>query len=90
MVDEVKPLGPGEGDPDKQAQLSPFSEEEIRTLALPPNPSAGHGWCEGGKCYVSCGNGWMKLVDGARHIPCAEARSGWWYMCGGTKYFPTC
>jgi hypothetical protein len=81
MIEENGPTG----------QLVAPDEDELRLFALPQNPEDGHGWCEGGKCWVAC-DGWKKLVDDKReHITCERARrEKWTYKCKGNTRVSTC
>jgi hypothetical protein len=74
----------------KKATLAEIDPKDFSKLTLPPTCSIGHGWCEGGMCYVCC-NGWKKLVDGNRHLTCREARDGHYtYQCGGSTWQSSC
>ena len=76
----------------KMLKMEPIATGDAEAKVLPPNPSAGQGWCEQGLCYGSCGNGWFRLIKpDNQQLTCAESRQGGWgYDCGSTRYFTTC
>jgi len=74
----------------EEAFLEEIEPSELKVLSLPPNCSSGHGWCEGGKCFVCCGGRWYRLVDhNHNQWSCSQGR-GLRYACEGTQYLATC
>jgi hypothetical protein len=72
-----------------KASKQKLDDAEMRSLALPPSCSTGHGWCEGGKCFVCCDGQWYKLVDdNGNQISCRPRDT--YYECGGRDWLATC
>jgi hypothetical protein len=75
---------------DDYGTLGRIKESDLVIKSLPNACSSGHGWCEGGYCYVYCINTWYKLMDKNKSQYTCSNGGGKAYICDNSTYLATC